>query len=97
MGRYGFNECFKLIYIPLASLEKYHTMCSWFLGHRGENAETMKHTMNSIVDQVKAGRIAFASDDEVRHSDVLPHSISYIASATLASCRISSLQPFPIQ
>ena len=65
-GRYGFDKCFKLIYIPLASLEKYHTMCSWFLGHRGENAETMKHTMNYIVDQVKAGRIAFGSDDEVR-------------------------------
>jgi len=41
-------------------------MSSWFLGHRGENAGIMKETMNSIVDHVKAGRIAFGSDDEVR-------------------------------
>jgi hypothetical protein len=87
----------ELIYIPLASLEKYHTMCSWFLGHRGENTDIMKHTMNSIVDEVKAGRIAFGSDDDVRQSVILPHSISYTVSATLASCRISSPQPFPIQ
>jgi hypothetical protein len=55
-------------------------MCSWFLGHRGENAGIMKETMDSIVDQVKAGRMAFGSDDEVRflaHFPV-PHLVSNI-------------------
>jgi hypothetical protein len=55
-------------------------MCSWFLGPRGENAGIMKEMMSSTVDQVKAGRIAFGSDDEVRILAHFPSHLSHIAS-----------------
>lgn len=72
------------VHSSLASSEKYNAMCSWFLGHRGENAGIMKETMNSIVDQVKAGRMAFGSDDEVRIiSFHLPHLITLTSHCVL--------------
>jgi hypothetical protein len=74
---------YTLIHGSLASLEKYNTMCSWFLGHRGENAGIMKETMNSIVDQVKAGRMAFGSDDEVRIISFYPHALPHNTHPTL--------------
>ena len=56
---------YKLIHKSLASLEKYHTIGSWFLGPRGENAGIMKEQMNRIVDHVNLGRISFGHKDEV--------------------------------
>jgi hypothetical protein len=93
----NFDECGKLIHVELASSEKYRTMCSWFLGHRGENAGIMKETMNSIVDQVKAGRIDFGSDDEVRLRARLPQLISHGTCPTHGFCRTLSLQPSQIR
>ena len=53
-------------------------MCSWFLGPRGENAGIMKEMMSSTVDQVKAGRIAFGFDDEVRLLANCPFDLSHV-------------------
>ena len=78
--KFEFDNCCQLTRDSLALSEKYYTMCSWFLGHRGENAGIMKETMDSIVDQVKAGRMAFGSDDEVRFLAIsqFPHLVSHI-------------------
>jgi hypothetical protein len=53
-------------------------MCSWFLGARGENAGIMKEMMSSTVDHVKAGRVAFGSEDEVRLLAKFPYRLSHI-------------------
>lgn len=40
-------------------------MGSWFLGNRGENAQILRDSMRSIVDNIEAGRKQIWPDDPV--------------------------------
>ena len=86
--------CCELMHELLASLEKYHTIGSWFLGPRGENAGIMKEKMNRIVDHVNLGRISFGHKDEV-HLVPLSCPTSQINRPRFPSCRTSSPQRCP--
>ena len=69
-------------------------MGSWFLGPRGENAEVLKDTLNSIVDYVKSGRLQFWPQDPVCYHKPTSHGIANHALKPSITAEMSTSQEF---